>query len=424
MSKYASQPGISRALHLGIFEQPSKNGFFRTLLREVSGAMKIIDVKSHVLQYPLERQLGYSQMYFDRRTAHLVEVVTDEGLRGFGEAFGGGNVAFANKAIVERVIRPMILGEDPLDRERLWHKIYNLLRDHGQKGMPMQSLSGVDIALWDLAGKALNLPLWKLLGGAFRQSIPVYGYGMMLERIPGLEKAFAEESAEIVAAGFKATKMKIGLGPRRDLELVGAVREAIGPDILLMVDANHAYTARDAIPLGRELERLGVHWFEEPVAPEDRQGYRDVCEALDMAVAGGEAEFTRWGFRDLVEGRCVDVLQPETCGLGGVTEYLKVLALAHAHFVPVVNHVWGSAVAVAVNLHLLASMPDLPGAADPGQPMLEYDTTPNRFREELLLEPLDVMGQVKRSGGWVSIPSGPGLGVEIDFEFMKHFEVS
>ena len=385
--------------------------------------MKIIDVKSHVLQYPLEKELGYSQMYFDRRTAHIVEVVTDEGIHGYGEAFGGGQVALANKAIIELVIRPMILGEDPLDRERIWHKVYNLLRDHGQKGMPIQSLSGVDIALWDIAGRYLKLPLYKLLGGAFRQSISVYGYGMMLQRVPELEKSFAGESIRIVEAGYKAIKMKIGLGATRDIQLVKAVREAIGPDILLMVDANHAYTAREAIPLGRELEHLDVFWFEEPVAPEDHQGYRDVCTALDLPVAGGEAEFTRWGFRDLIANRCVDVLQPETCGLGGITEYCKVLALAHTYFIPVVNHVWGSAVAVATNLHLLAALPDLPGAAEPVQPMLEYDTTPNRFREELLVKPLDIPGQVKRNGGWVSLPPGPGLGIEIDLNFTKRFEV-
>jgi D-galactarolactone cycloisomerase len=301
--------------------------------------MKIIDVKGHVLQYPLEKELGYSQMYFDRRTAHIVEIITDEGIHGYGEAFGGGQVALANKAIIELVIRPMILGEDPLDRERIWHKVYNSLRDHGQKGMPIQALSGVDIALWDIVGRYLNQPLYKLLGGAFRQSVLVYGYGMMLQRIPELEKSFASESRRIVEAGYKAVKMKIGLGMAKDIRLVKAVREAIGPDILLMVDANHAYTAREAIPLGRELEHLNVFWFEEPVAPEDHQGYRDVCTALDLAVAGGEAEFTRWGFRDLIANRCVDVLQPETCGLGGITEYSKVLALAHSYFIPVVNHV-------------------------------------------------------------------------------------
>ena len=385
--------------------------------------MKISGVKSYVLQYSLEEELGYSQQYYDRRTAHIIEVTTDEGETGYGEAFGGGGVAFGNKAIVEKAIGPMIVGMNPLDREVIWHKVYNLLRDHGQKGMPLQALSGVDIALWDIAGKVLDLPLYQLLGGAFRDRIPVYGYGMMLQRVPDLKERFARESAAIVEAGFKAMKMKIGLGPKQDRELVESVRRAIGPDIRLMVDANHCYTAREAIPLGRELEQLDVYWFEEPVAPEDRQGYRDLCTALDITVAGGEAEFTRWGFRELIEGRCVDLLQPETCGLGGITEYLKVLALAHSHFVPVVCHVWGSAVAVAANMHLLAALPDLPGGAHPVQPMLEYDTTPNRFREELLAEPIGVLDQVKETDGYVGLPRGPGLGIEIDFDFLRRFLV-
>jgi D-galactarolactone cycloisomerase len=386
--------------------------------------MKIREIKSHVLQYPLDEELGYSQQYYDRRTAHIVEVVTDEGISGFGEAFGGGGIAFGNKAIVERTIAPMIVGMDPLDNEVIWHKVYNLLRDHGQKGMPMQALSGVDMALWDIAGKALDKPVYKLLGGAFRKRIGVYGYGMMLQRVPDLAERFARESASIVAMGFGAMKMKIGKGPKEDIRLVEAVRNSIGDDVKLMVDANHAYTAREAIPLGRELEKLGVYWFEEPVAPEDKQGYRDLCEALDMNIAGGEGEFTRWGFRDLIAGRCVDVLQPEVCGLGGITEYRKVLSLAHTHFVPVINHVWGSAVAVAANLHLLASMPDMPGGAHPVQPMLEYDTTPNRFREELLSEPLNILGQVKENGGTVALPTGPGFGFEIDFDFVEEFRVN
>lgn len=385
--------------------------------------MKITGVKSYVLQYPLEEELGYSQQYYALRTAHIIEVSTDAGITGYGEAFGGGGVALGNKAIVERTIGPMIIGMNPLDNEVIWHKVYNLLRDHGQKGMPIQSLSGVDMALWDIAGKFYGQPVYQLLGGAFRDRIEVYGYGMMLQRVPDLKERFARESAAIAARGFTATKMKIGLGPREDLELVEIVRKSIGDNVKLMVDANHAYTAREAIPLGRELEKLGVYWFEEPVAPEDRQGYRDLCQALDMNIAGGEAEFTRWGFRDLIEGRCVDVLQPEVCGLGGITEYRKVLAMAHTHFVPVVNHVWGSAVAVAANLHLLAALPDLPGGAHPVQPLLEYDTTPNRFREELLVEPLNVLGRVAQEGGTIGLPKGPGFGFEIDFDFVNEFLV-
>ncbi len=387
--------------------------------------MKITEVISHVLQYDLPEELGYSQQYYARRTAHLVELRTDAGLTGWGECFGPGNVALANKAIVERVIQPMILGRDPLDREVLWHEIYNLLRDHGQKGMPIQALSGVDIALWDLTGKITGLPLCKLLGGQQRNRIAVYGYGMMLKRedLASHLSRFAEEAAAIREAGFAATKMKLGLGPREDVKLAEAVRRGVGDDYPFMADANHCYTTSDAFYVGAALSELDAYWFEEPVAPEDHAGYRELRQKLKVNISGGEAEFTRWGWRHLLEGRCLDIAQPEVCALGGVSEYLKVLALAHSHFTPVVNHVWGSAVAVAANLHLLAAMPPLPGGLNPREPLLEFDTTDNRFRDDLLLESLDIQGQVKRNDGYVSVPDGPGLGIEPDRAFIEHYAV-
>ena len=166
--------------------------------------MKITRITSHILGYDLPEPLGYSQQYYTKRTAHLVEVETDEGITGWGECFGAGNIALANKGIVEQVIQPMVLGMDPLDRDVIWHKIYNLMRDHGQKGMPLQSLSGVDIALWDIAGKVAGLPLHKMIGGAHRDRIDVYGYGMMLrpESADSLIARFGDEAAAIKGMGF------------------------------------------------------------------------------------------------------------------------------------------------------------------------------------------------------------------------------
>ena len=321
--------------------------------------MKITDVKSHVLAYDLPEELGYSQQYYARRTAHIVEITTDEGITGWGECFGPGPVAVANRGIVEGVIAPMIIGRDPLDRDVLWHHVYNLLRDHGQKGMPLQALSGVDIALWDICGKITGLPLCKLVGGQYRDQVPVYGYGMMLKREDTASHIarFEDEAATIKGMGFAATKMKTGLGVRDDIKLCEAVRKGIGDDFPFMVDANHCYTVGDALEVGRALDGLNAYWFEEPVAPEDHGGYRELRAKLTTKISGGEAEFTRWGWRHLLEGRCLDIAQPEVCALGGISEYLKVLALCHTHFVPVVNHVWGSTVAVATNLHLLAAMP-------------------------------------------------------------------
>ena len=388
--------------------------------------MKITKVTSHVLHYELPEELGYSQQYYARRTAHLVEVETDEGVVGWGECFGPGNIAIANKTIVEKVIQPMIVGDDPLNRDVIWHKVYNLMRDHGQKGMPLQALSGVDIALWDIAGKIADLPIHKLIGGAHRTSVPVYGYGMMLKReaTASMIDRFRDEAAAIKGKGFRATKMKIGIGPKDDVKLIEAVRQGVGDDFRFMADANHAYTTKDAFYVGRALGELGAYWFEEPVAPEDLDGYRELRAHLDVNISGGEAEFNRWGWRALLESRGLDIAQPEVCALGGISEYLRVLALCHAHFTPVINHVWGSAIAVATNLQLLAAMPPIPGGLHPWEPMLEFDTTDNKFRDELLIEPLDIQGQVASNEGRVSIPTAPGIGVEPDRSVIERFEVS
>ena len=387
--------------------------------------MKITRITSHVLGYDLPETLGYSQQYYTKRTAHLVEVETDEGITGWGECFGAGNIALANKGIVQQVIQPMVLGMDPLDRDVIWHKVYNLMRDHGQKGMPLQSLSGVDIALWDIAGKVAGLPLYKMIGGAHRDKIDVYGYGMMLrtESVDSLVARFTDEAAAIKGMGFKATKMKVGLGLRDDMRLIEAVRRGVGDDYRFMIDANHAYTTHDAFYMGRAMEEFDPYWFEEPVAPEDLDGYRELRQGLRVNISGGEAEFNRWGWRALLESRGLDIAQPEVCALGGISEYLRVLALCHAHFTPVVNHVWGSAIAVATNLHLLAAMPPLPGGLFPWEPMLEFDTTHNLFRDDLLTNPLDIQGQVANNNGTVDIPSGPGLGVNPDRDFIRRYDL-
>ena len=387
--------------------------------------MKIINVTSHVLRYDLPEELGYSQQFYTSRTAHLVEIQTDEGITGWGECFGPGNVAIANKGIVEKVIQPMILGDDPLDRDVIWHKVYNLLRDHGQKGMSMQALSGVDIALWDIAGKVAGLPLHKLIGGAHRKQVKAYGYGMMLKQqsVDDHVARFKDEAAAIIEMGFTATKMKVGLGARDDIRLCEAVAEGSG-EADFMVDANHCYATPDAFYVGRALEELGAYWFEEPVAHEDLDGYRELRAGLRVNISGGEAEFNRWGWRQILENRGLDIAQPEVCAVGGVSEYLRVLALCHAHFTPVINHVWGSAIAVATNLQLLAAMPALPGGLNPWEPLLEFDTTDNKFRDDLLTEPLNIQGQVKAQSGYVTIPDAPGIGVTPDPDFIAHYELS
>ncbi len=387
--------------------------------------MKIISIKSHVLRYELDKELGYSQQYYKHRTAHLVEVETDEGITGWGECFGPGNIALANKYIVEKVIQPLIKGDDPLNKEYIWHKVYNLLRDSGQKGMPIQALSGIDIALWDILAKKSNLPLYQLLGGKTNDKIPVYGYGMMLQKktVQELCELFKNEANQIKEKNFKAMKMKIGLGPKEDLKLVSAVRDTIGSEFKLMVDANHAYNKNDALYVGKGLDEMNIYWFEEPVAPEDYDGYKELKEKLKTNIAGGEAEFTKYGWNQLIKNNCIDIAQPEVCGLGGITEYLKVSALAQSNFIPIVNHVWGSALSVAVNLHLLTTLPDMPGGLFPTKSMLEFDTTEkNIFITDLAEEKFSILDQVKNKNGFASPLENIGIGINPNKDFIKKYE--
>ena len=354
-----------------------------------------------------------------------MEIETDEGIKGWGECFGPGNIALANKYIVEKVIQPLIIGEDPSNKEYIWHKVYNLLRDSGQKGMPIQALSGIDIALWDILAKKAKLPLYQLLGGKTNNKIPVYGYGMMLQKksVEELCELFKTEANQIKEKNFKAMKMKVGLGPKEDLKLVSAVREAIGDDFKLMVDANHAYNKNDALYVGRGLDEMEIYWFEEPVAPEDYDGYKELKEKLKTNIAGGEAEFTKYGWNQLIKKNCIDIAQPEVCGLGGITEYLKVSALAQSNFIPIVNHVWGSALSVAVNLHLLTSLPDMPGGLFPAKSMLEFDTTEkNIFITDLAEEKFSILDQVKDKDGFATPLENIGIGINPKKEFIKEYE--
>ena len=380
-----------------------------------------------MLRYELEKELGYSQQYYKYRTAHLVEIETDEGITGWGECFGPGNIALANKYIIEKVIQPLIKGEDPTNKEYIWHKVYNLLRDSGQKGMPIQALSGVDIALWDILSKKAKLPLYQLIGGKTNNQIPVYGYGMMLQKksVNELVELFKDEAKKIKEKNFKAMKMKIGLGPQDDLKLVKAVRDEIGDQFKLMVDANHAYNKNDAMYVGKGLDEMDIFWFEEPVAPEDYEGYKELKENLKTSIAGGEAEFTRFGWNQLIKNRCIDIAQPEVCGLGGITEYLKVSALAQSNFIPIVNHVWGSALSVAVNIHLLTSMPDMPGGLFSTKSMLEFDTTSkNIFITDLAEEKFSILDQVKNNDGYIKPLENIGIGINPNREFIKKWQVN
>src|SRR4051812_20309668 len=240
--------------------------------------MKITKVRTHVLEAKLSQPFAYSRAWYDTRTASLVEIETNTGLTGWGECYGPARIT---SAVVEAVA-PWLIGEDPLRTDALWQMIYARLRDHGQKGVVIQGLSGIDIALWDIKGKHFGVPVHRLMGGPLRTEVRAYATGLYRRKAGDPVKYLAEEAAGYVGEGFTAVKLKVGFGIEEDAAVTRAVREAIGPRVGLMVDANHAFDAVAAIRLGRMIERYDISWFEEPVPPEDLARYRAIKAALSM----------------------------------------------------------------------------------------------------------------------------------------------
>jgi D-galactarolactone cycloisomerase len=381
--------------------------------------MKIAQIKVHPLQSPLAQPFAFSQGWVKRRSATLVEVITDQGLTGWGEAFAQGleppQIAVA---AIEHALAPLLIGADPLDTEVLWHRMYHATRDYGRKGSVVAAISAIDIALWDIAGKAHGVPVHRLLGGAFRSRVQVYATGFY--RISGQGEAarLGEEAIGHYEAGFRAMKVKLGYGVRDDIAVMEQVHRALGErDVTLMVDTNHAYGVGEAIQLGRALEPYALRWYEEPVAPEDLAGYREVRQAVAMPLAGGENEHTLFGFRELLGSRCVDVAQPDIGSAGGFTACRHILALAHAHGVQVNPHVWGSAIAQAASLQLIAAIPAAHHSVFAQEPIFEYDRSSHPFRQQLTREPLE------QHGGWLEVPTRPGLGVEVDRTVLERYRL-
>src|SRR5215471_14659792 len=339
--------------------------------------MKITDVRAHVLEAKLSQPFSYARAWYASRTALIVEIVTDQGLVGWGECYGPAGI----NAGVVAAMQPPLVGQDPMRSEWLWHEIYSRFRDHGQKGSIIQGLSGIDVALWDLKGKFLGQPVHRLMGGPMRTAVDAYATGLYRRETETPEVYLAEEAKSYCDEGFKAVKLKVGYGVAEDTRVARAVREAIGPSVGLMIDANHAYDAVEAIRLGRQVQSLDIGWFEEPVPPEDIAGHRAVKAAVAIPIASGECEFTRFGFRELLATRAVDIVQPDTCSAGGLSECKKIADMAAAHGVRYVPHVWGTGVALAAALQLLAVLPSAtPPSLNPVEPMLEFDRTEHPIR--------------------------------------------
>jgi D-galactarolactone cycloisomerase len=366
--------------------------------------LRIAAVNVHVLEAPLSEPFAWSFNRTATRGSCLVEIVAENGTSGWGECFGPTRL---NAAIVE-AFRPFLVGEDALATERQWQTLYNTFRDQGQKGLTITALSGVDIALWDLKGRHWEAPVHRLMGGPLRREVRAYATGTYRRGSGDPLDYITEEVRGYVREGFGAVKLKIGFGVEEDARLIAAVREAIGPRTGLMLDANHGYDTIEAIELGRRVAPLSIGWFEEPVVPDDLDSYVEVRRGQPIPVAGGECEFTRWGFREVLTRRAIDIIQPDTCAAGGLSECKKIADMATAFGVRYVPHVWGTGIGLAAALQLLAVLPHSPPRHTPLEPMLEFDRSEHPFRQAVLTAPLEHIE------GTVAIPEGPGLGITVD----------
>ncbi|MFN3506441.1 MAG: mandelate racemase/muconate lactonizing enzyme family protein [Allorhizobium sp.] len=375
--------------------------------------MKIAEVRTHLLEHRLAVPFQSASMRFDRRAHVLVEIVCDNGLTGWGECLGP---ARPNAAVVA-AYRNWLIGMNPLETEKIWAVLYNALRDQGQRGLTLTALSGIDIALWDIKGKHFGTPVSMLLGGRFRESVKAYATGSFKRDGVDRVEDNAKDIALYRAQGFHASKIKVGFGIEEDLRVIRAAREAAGSEMRLMADGNHGYGVLEAVEFGRRAADYGLDWFEEPVVPEHLAAYREVRAKQPIPVAGGETWHSRWGMKEPIETRAVDIVQPDLAGVGGFTEAKRVADLAALHGVRVVPHVWGTAVHIAAALQFIAAMVPDPVRVNPVEPILEFDRTDNPFRQAVIQTPIE------HENGVVSIPNAPGLGIEINRDALEEFKM-
>jgi L-alanine-DL-glutamate epimerase-like enolase superfamily enzyme len=360
--------------------------------------MKITSVETLELVAPLERPWKIATFTLSSLTACLVRIRTDEGPSGIGEAIarlGPGVTA----AVVHEILAPVLLGRDHGDIEGLWDDMMRTMRARGHsRGYHLEAIAGVDIALWDLLGQIAGKPVWQLLAGHGRRTVPVYASSVLLDT----PEHMAGEARRLVADGYRAIKLKVGQSVGADTERIEAVREAVGSSVELMVDANSGYDPTSAIQFGRAAERLGIFWLEEPVHPDDLPGYRRVRSALkDVRLAAGEGEFTAAGFLPFLQEGLLDVVQPDIARCGGFTASRRVAALASSYNVSFAPHTGASGpVCIAATLHLAAAVPNLLTFED------MYIKNP---LHSVLRDPLP-----RQADGRIGMPEGPGLGVTLD----------
>jgi L-alanine-DL-glutamate epimerase-like enolase superfamily enzyme len=361
-----------------------------------------VDLINLLFSYPPGKGFRYSGGRVTGRVTSIIQVTTDDGLTGLGAAYSYPDLV---RPIVERQFKPMLVGCDPMETDALWDKMYQMTRWYGRKGAAISALGGIDIALWDLRGKALGKPVYKLLGGN-RHSVPAYASGLFWrDDVSDLGK----EARRHLDRGFRRVKMRTGRSEEFDMDAIAAVRGAIGPDGDIMVDGSHRYTLEVAERMGRFLAEKRVFWFEEPFPPEDLDSFVSLRQQLETPLAAGENEFGVQGFRELLRAKAVDIIQPDASRTGGISECVRIARMAADFGVRVAPHTWSDAVALMANAHFIA--------ATPHSITVEIDQTGNPFMEELLAEPPEI------KDGLLSLSDRPGLGIDLNFDTVKKYEL-
>ncbi len=364
--------------------------------------MKITSLYMETYRWNRAKPIRNGMYVYPTAGLNVVKVETDEGVTGVGLAGGVQGAEEIGKTILDHFAQ-VVVGQDPFDTEKIWDDLWQP-KLVGRRGITTRVISGIDIALWDLKGKATGLPVYKLLGG-YTNKVPVYIAGGYYEEGKGLGE-LAEEMAIALEMGAQAVKMKIGGAPiNEDVERVRVVREAVGPNVRLMVDANCAYRHYQAQEIARKMEPYDVFWFEEPVNPDDYEGHRLVSQSTTIPVATGENEYTRYGFRELIEGRCCDIVQPDGLIMGGVTEFMKVAAMAQAHDLQIAPH--GNQ---DVHVHLVSAIPN-------GLTVEYYSNSTDPMWGQMFEETLEV------EDGHVSPPDRPGFGISLNEEALAPYRV-
>lgn len=374
----------------------------------VGGRMNVAKVEAMVLKAPVPDIESWKAasfaVPFQFAETTLVRVESEDGTVGWGEVHAP-VAPEVTKRVIDDLLAPNLIGADVRGPAVLWDRMYALMRPRGHSlGFMLEAMSGVDIAVYDVLGKSLGVPVHSLLGGLHQSRVRTYA-----SVLQWLEpEALATAAASHRDRGFTAMKLKVGQEPGIDRRKAEAARRSVGDDMELMADANCRYSSAEAVRMARVLEGEGFQWLEEPVPPEDIAGYRSLRSKLDIAIAGGECECTHYRFADLLAAGAFDVVQPDVCRAGGLTACHRIGVLVDAHNVRIAPHV-----SIGSALHIAASMQW--AAAEKTIFVHEYPVFPNPLVDDLLVEPLDWRE------GYLHVPDGPGLGIEVRDEVVEKY---